>query len=79
MGGVVCKACRDIEEGKISVGILMNEGDSLRRDGKLKEAMDKYYEAHRILSRNDESHAECVRCAGNEYEAMFKSIAGSRS
>ena len=79
MSGFICKACKEIAEGKISVGILMDEGDNLRKSGKLKEAMDKYFEAHRILSKNDQSHDECVKCAGNEYEAMFKNIAGSRS
>ena len=81
---VVCELCKAIVVDETTVGNLINEGDVLRREGrldgaKLMQAMEKYYAAWKVLSQNEESHPECVSRIDSDYKDVFRTIQGSRA
>ena len=81
---IVCNLCKAVVSDETTVGNLIKEADTLRREGmrneaKLIQAMEKYYTACKALSKSRESHEECVKCVNKHYEDVYRLIQGSRA
>ena len=81
---IICKSCESAIVGETTVGNLIKEGHTLRQESihdetKLMQAMQKYHAAWSALSKNCESHEECVKIIDKEYEDVYRIIQRSRA
>ena len=76
---IICMTYKTIISGETTVGNLIKEGDTSRREGNLMQAMKNYHAVWLTLSNSSESHEECVKLVDKEYKEIYRSMQGSRA